>query len=97
MNKHVPIIALSLALGACSTISADAGKAKNTVDHAFARLDGFVRDNIAGAVNGANAVIVAKLGPALDNAAHAVFCNKYAQRAYDASEAKNQPACTAGE
>lgn len=33
------------------------------------------------------------MGGVVSTAANAVFCNPYASRAFDASEAKNQPKC----
>ncbi len=39
----------------------------------------------------ANAVIVNAVGPYAKKAVNEFFCNKYAQRAFDPSEAKNQP------
>lgn len=100
MKRILLVSALAIGMGGCSFLSTNvtpaATSAEASVDHAFARLNGFVRDNVKAPVERADAWLKANAGPALDNGVHAFFCNKYAQRAFDPSEAKNQPACTAG-
>ena len=70
-------ILAAVALSACSTVSTDATKAEKSTDHAVARLDGFVRDNIKPSVDKADNWLSDNIGPYLHSASQAFFCNRF--------------------
>lgn len=92
MKRFLAVSALALSLGACSYLQGPTATALNGINAGVAKADAFVTAKIAPTVVKADDWLVANLGPYLHTAAQAVFCNKYAQRAFDASEKANQPA-----